>query len=239
MDEERPVGDMSFERLAARYAMELCEPLVSTRRRAETERGLTGSPPGLVTLWGTGLVAGVMSSLPPDDPWRLLGCDPSPQVVEHSGRARTLPVVRRRDGARFGSTDDHLDLVIPTGDEADDIEMAGGHTALGPAATAVLFWASQSWEVAARAVPAWLGLAALDEAVRAALFRRRSYRGPDDPWIIVHSGRGVPIVNELWDTVRTDDGWFDAEAWSGPWPRWDWDADIVHPTAWQEYHLDR
>lgn len=139
----RPVPDeTNVDRRSpvARWVLTLSEPLLSTNRRIQADEEMAkfiGSNSQWACFWFAGFMCDVVSTLPPDDPWRLLssridlsaisigepGTDadtvlswrnPQGAAAPETGTGSVFP-----DGRRFGSERDSDDLVMPDLGEAD------------------------------------------------------------------------------------------------------------------------
>jgi hypothetical protein len=183
--------------IAVRWAAGLTEPLIGTAARLAADDALRGralADPGWAVTLFAGVLADVLTTLPPDDPWRHLSARIAGLSIGTPPGSDPGTGAWRRGPAggwhRFGSWRDAADL---TGDvpDADDVRLDPGIAALAeplrPAAAAVLAFAARGRTESGAAVTA-LGadgatvFEVAAEALRWAVHRRRAYRGPGDLW---------------------------------------------------------
>lgn len=144
---------------ACRWAISLIEPLMPLTRRLVLDdelREVCQHDPAWVATWFGGVLADLMGTLPPDDPWRGL----SARVV---GRGEEMTRGRppadagtgawRADGSAFGTYDDMSDLVTQTfSDLETDRAVAALLDGLPVNAAAAIAFASDGWQEAGRAL---------------------------------------------------------------------------------------
>jgi len=183
--------------VAVRWAVALTEPLLSTRARVAADDAMRDRcrrhPEWAATLFG-GVLADVLTTLPPDDPWRHLsarvggiGIGTPPAAEPGTGAWLRNPEGRWQP---FGTWRDAADLTGAVPAAADlraDPAVAALAEPLEPAAAALLAFAARGRTESSDAVAA-LGphgavvFTAGADALRWAVHRRRSYRGPGDLW---------------------------------------------------------
>jgi hypothetical protein len=188
------VGD-GFD-TAVRWAAGLTEPLLPTLARVAADDAMrqhaAADARWAVTLFG-GALADVLTTLPPEDPWRHLSARIGDLTIGAPPRTDPGPGAwrrNRRGGRRaFGTWWDAADLAgpVPGGDVRADPGIAALADPLTPQAAAVLAFAARGRAEAhssvAAAGPAGVTVfEAAAEALRWAVHRRRAYRGPGDLW---------------------------------------------------------
>ncbi|GEL47775.1 hypothetical protein CHO01_28910 [Cellulomonas hominis] len=174
--------------LPAAWAAALCEPLISTRRRADLDAAMrqraTESPRWAVIFFA-GMVSDQIQTLPAEDPWRHLSA--------RAGDLTRCDVPRPPDstgavsgGDVFGQPSQGEDLVdLSPGDPGAEVTSAALADGLEPPAAAVLAFAADGWRAAAGALEEVLaqGHEVFEigaDALRWAVWRRRAYVGADD-----------------------------------------------------------
>jgi len=183
--------------IAVRWAAGLTEPLLSTAARVaadEAMRGRAREDPGWAVLLFGGALADVLTTLPPEDPWRHLSARIGDLSIGTPPRTDPGTGAWRRGSAggwhRFGNWRDAVDLtgpVLETREVQGDPGLAALADPLRPVAAAVLAFAARGRGEARAAVAALGGDGAAvfeagAEALRWAVHRRRAYRGPGDLW---------------------------------------------------------
>lgn len=179
--------------LPVSWTAALCEPLIGTARRAQLDaemRQRTAQTP----LWGAtffgGMISDAIRTLPEEDPWRHLSARLRVgQIALTRGEIPRPPEVTGavlRDKA-FGAPDAGSDLVdLTPGDPSSAVASAALAEGLNPVSAAVLAFGADGWRHSAEAlasVPTG-GRDMFDtgaDALRWALWRRRTYVGLDDP----------------------------------------------------------
>ena len=182
--------------VAVRWAACLTEPLLSTRARVAADdemRARAAGDPGWAAAVFAGVLADVLTTLPPDDPWRHLSARIGGLSIGTPPRAEPGAGAWRRDRAggrhRFGTWRDAADLTEPVLTAPADVRSDPGVAALAdplsPAAAAVLAFAARGRAESRSAVDALDGRSVFEagaDALRWAVHRRRAYRGPGDLW---------------------------------------------------------
>jgi hypothetical protein len=184
--------------VAVRWAACLTEPLLSTAARIAADDAMRArareDPDWAVAVFG-GALADVLTTLPPDDPWRHLSARIGGLVIGTPPRGEPGTGAWRRDRAggwhRFGTWRDTADLAEPVLTEPFDARSDPGVAALAdplrPEAAAVLAFAARGRAESRSAVDAagTDGLSVVEtgaDALRWAVHRRRAYQGPGDLW---------------------------------------------------------
>lgn len=189
---------MSFRTAAAAWLVAQCEPLVPTLSRAVVDEAFheeTRQNPTRTAWWFAGVVTDLVSTLPPNDPWRNLSARVG---VLTRGVVPKPPTDTGASGPNgpFGTVVDGHDLVHPSfADPSTDIGLAALSSGISATGAAILAFGADGWRSAGVAT-----LAALDEmmqapgvddpaaafaeagadALRWAAWRRRAYVGPGD-----------------------------------------------------------
>lgn len=193
----------------AHWSVAMCEPLLSADARACIDREVDEAcyrEPDYVTAWAAGLMATLLASLPPKDPWRNLSAaiypaNGKPIIVEREG-IPAPPVTGARSAKRsFGTRRDVSDMIIPEfNDWYMDLALAGVAEELDPNASALIGFASHGFIPALRAATHILDELVesrkvsvtasgptmreiLWRAVTRVIHRRRTYMGHDDGFI--------------------------------------------------------
>lgn len=202
-------------RPVARWAISLCEPLLTTHERVLIDREMIRfirQNPNWSAAWFAGLLYDTVATLPADDPWRnLSGTIVAPRsgrrlVAEHPGVAAPRFTGARTAHGPFGSVSNTTDLLgEPVGDPAVDVAVAAVRHDMDPVAAALVAFAGHGWRCTRGAIEevyswAWKDgsglersakaaqLAALEsvaQAVRAVTHRRRIYSGSDDQFTVL------------------------------------------------------
>lgn len=189
---------MTRREAVSRWTISRCEPLVSDEYRASASnelRRLSSTDPQWFRLWASGVLADLVETLDPEDPWRNT-CDEHGVVV--------LP-----DGSRFGDWRNATDL-LPAPSEADprlDVGLAALTDPLPPAATRAWLAAQSGRDAALQELEGIDVGGAYPVAVPAiewAMFRRRLFMGQEDAYIpqvcTAWTGRAEHIArSEPWD----------------------------------------
>lgn len=223
---------MTFRDAAATWLVAQCEPLVPTLDRAVAEEALVAearTDPTRTAWWFAGVIADHVLTLPPADPWRSL----SARVNETLSRG-VVPKPPLMTGAvgsngPFGTVADGQDLVHPSfADAPTDISLAALASGISEGGAALLAFAADGWDQAARAAMALHSehmaqtrdereaankfFGAASDALRWAVWRRRAYLGHADDWTLVSGFAWLWRAEELaasgalpdgeWDEVR-------------------------------------
>lgn len=168
---------MTIREAVSRWTISRCEPLVSDEYRASASdelRRISSTDPQWFRLWAAGVLADLVETLDPEDPWRNT-CEQDGLVV--------LP-----DGSPFGEWRNATDL-LPMPAEADprlDVGLAAVAEPLTPAAARAWLAAQSGREAVLEELEGIDVGGAYPVAVPAiewAMFRRRLFMGQEDAFI--------------------------------------------------------
>ena len=150
--------------IATRVIALTTEPLLTARQALLIEGCLDDAVrarPVWMGAWISGLLAGTLSTLPPDDPWRHIharykGRDFGDLSVDLTAPVTSECAISPR--GRFASPEDHLDLIVPEypPDRLADLALAGAPEQLPEGSATLLAGAVDGWRAA---FAAWLTVA--------------------------------------------------------------------------------
>ncbi|MFC7400914.1 hypothetical protein [Citricoccus sp. GCM10030269] len=182
-----------------RWTIARCDPLVTHAYRQAAEDGLrqlSANDAEWFAAWASGVLADLVETLDPEDPWRHT-------VIGDDGTV-VLP-----DGSTFGTWHNATDLLpLPAdGDPSLDVGLAGVAVSLGRP-SARLWFAAQTHRESAMAellaVEVGGAYPVAAPAIERAMFRRRVFVGQEDAYIpqacLDWTLRASRIVaNQPWD----------------------------------------
>lgn len=195
MSYNRHYGDLVNNPLSlpVSWSAALCEPLISTTRRSQLDAQMrqraAETPLWAATFLG-GMISDAIRTLPSEDPWRHM---PARMRVGQVSLTRgDIPHPPEATGAllrneAFGSPDSGKDLVdLTPGDPSSAVASAALVEGLNHVSGAVLAFGADGWKHSTEALVAVPrgGRDLFDtgaDALRWALWRRRTYVGLDDP----------------------------------------------------------
>lgn len=162
----------------SRWTITRCDPLVvhAYREAADDElRATSADFPDWFAIWASGVLADLIETLDPEDPWRNTALDDAGAVV--------LP-----DGSPFGTWHNATDLLPlpPEGDPALDVGLAAVAQPLS-AESALLWHAAQAGREEAReqllTIEVGGAYPVAAPVIERAMFRRRVFMGQEDAYI--------------------------------------------------------
>ena len=187
----------------SRWTITRCDPLVvhAYRETADDElRSTSADFPEWFAVWASGVLADLIETLDPEDPWR--------NTTVNSSGAVILP-----DGSAFGTWHNATDLLPlpPEGDPALDVGLAAVAQALS-SESALLWHAAQVGRQEALeqmlAIEVGGAYPVAAPAIERAMFRRRVFMGQEDAYI--------PQVCSDWslraDRITAGEPWDEAGA---------------------------
>lgn len=221
--------------IAARWAVTLCEPLISTRKRIQLDEEmmhLASSDPQWLSIWFSGVIADHIATLPAEDPWRNLTI-PGTEPSSNDGTV-LLP-----SGAPFGGPSSWNDLLNQNvADASTDVAVAAIADGLAPESSMLVAQASNGWESARDYIdsmfaapeeghPIWMPkhvFATAADALRWVMHRRRTYTGPDDVFSVLslfgwlHNADRISKM-QLWEQANSTELLDDQKIADGSWER--------------------
>lgn len=191
--------------VALQWSATLVEPLLSLNQRIEIEgrfRILSAERPQYFKNFTAGVVSGLVSALPFQDPWRNTKIDDDGDAKWH-------------DGQPFGSRNDVSDLraPVPALDHLGIDPATAAVVDLSPTAAQVLVQAFHGWKAARRQIDIISDRRSQDmcfeditAAIRRAAHRHRSYRpGQFDNWLEYLVVEWAQLAEEVADQPFDDE----------------------------------
>lgn len=232
---EQSEQESSAHQSAARWAVTLCEPLVSTRRRMQCEEEmahLAVSNPKWISIWFSGVIAEHLATLPAEDPWRNLS-------ISTAASGRNAPSVLLPSGEPFGAQTSWNDLLNQNvADLSTDVAVAAVAEGLDAESRLLIARASQGWESARLYLdslieepdvidPLWTPTRLFDvaaDSLRWVMHRRRTYSGSDDVFSVLSLFgwlRNADLISSSlrWDEATSAELIEDQKIADGSWER--------------------